>query len=347
MGRHSRVEDQDPTADSLFRNNPGPRSHPEDASQRRWDGVRTPRQAGPGWDPHPNPATGEQPWIPRTGNAGEVTTAQARRARPASQGPRPARRRAASPQATQQRPGRRQAGAEGRRPAGSRPQDTPRAAAATPRTERDEDRGDSATTTTTGTHRAIGRTRRRVAAWPIACAVLAALVAAGWFGWNWADGVLATRAEAQASDCAEGDAAIRVLADPGVTTPVAAAAKSWNDARKVVHGHCVRVDVQAVPADRVLDELLGKTGRSYVDGSAAAWVPESSSAVERLSSAKPGLIGSQPESVASGQGGDYPYVGLAQDGIDDVEQRAAQSFRAFLLDSAQRAAFTKAGLSAP
>ncbi|MEU3270459.1 hypothetical protein ABZ639_06405 [Saccharomonospora sp. NPDC006951] len=202
--------------------------------------------------------------------------------------------------------------------------------------------------TSTGSHRAVGKAaRRKVAAWPIACLVLVGLLVAGWFGWNWADGMLSNRAEAQAAECGEGDTSIRVLTAPAVTKPVSSVARQWNEARTVVHGHCVRIDVQAVRSDRVLDELLGEAGQSYVDDTTAAWLPESITVAEKLSSERPELIGSQPESIAEGPSGDYPYVALAGNGVDSVKQRAAQSFRAYLLDPANRGAFDTAGFGTP
>ncbi|MEU6641590.1 hypothetical protein ABZ863_03485 [Saccharomonospora sp. NPDC046836] len=190
--------------------------------------------------------------------------------------------------------------------------------------------------------------RRRVAAWPIACLVLVGLLVAGWFGWNWADGLVASRAEAQASTCDEGESVLRVVVTPAVVQPVAKAALEWNDARTVVHGHCVTVDVAPVKSDRVLAALVGRGGStSITSGAPAAWVPESTTWVDQLTAERPGVIGSNAESVGSGPNADYPYVSLAGDGVDSVQQRAAQSFRAFLLAPAQREHFTSAGLNHP
>lgn len=196
--------------------------------------------------------------------------------------------------------------------------------------------------TSTGTHRAVGKSSRRgVAAWPVAVLVLLVLLVLGWFGWNWADGVVQNRAQAQAADCQEGETSIQVAVAPSVQEPVARAADAWNDKRTVVHGHCVHVDVEAAASEQVLDSLL--TGSSA--GTPAAWIPESSAAIDQLSSQRPGLLGSSGRSVASGGGADYPYVTLASDEVDAVQQRAAQSFRAFLLQPQQRDGFTEAGLT--
>ncbi|PXY30156.1 substrate-binding domain-containing protein [Prauserella endophytica] len=213
-----------------------------------------------------------------------------------------------------------------------------------PATERPDAR-----TTTTGTHRAVGKAaRRRVAAWPIACVVLVGLLVTGWFGWNWADGVVASRAEAQASDCQEGDSVLRVVVAPAAAEPVTKSAMRWNDERTVVHGHCVTVDVHAAKSDRVLDALLGRgSSASLGGGTPAAWLPESASWAEKLAEGRPAIVGSQGQSVATGKQGDFPYVALAGDGVDATQQRAAQSFRAYLLAPEQREHFDEVGLSRP
>jgi hypothetical protein len=174
--------------------------------------------------------------------------------------------------------------------------------------------------------------------------VLAGLLVAGWFGWNWADGMLQNRAEAQVSDCQEGNTAIQVAVTPRVERPVQEAANRWNHARTVVHGHCVRVDVRALPSDTVLRALTSNETNA-LGGTPAAWLPESSNWVDRLTAKRPELLGSSAQSVASGPEADYPYLALACDEIDAVQQRAAQSFRAFLTAPAQAAEFTAAGLT--
>ncbi|WP_425484870.1 hypothetical protein [Amycolatopsis anabasis] len=202
--------------------------------------------------------------------------------------------------------------------------------------------------TDTGSHRAIGKAagRRKIAKWPIACVVLAALLVLGWLGWGWADGVLNSRAEAEATNCAEGDAAIRVVVTPSAEKPVAAAANRWNQARTVVHSHCINIRVEAMPSERVLNALTGRSNLDAIGGLPAAWLPEASWWVGELTTAKPELVGSRPESVASARSADYPYLGLAGKGVDDVQQRAAQAFRDYLKQPAQQADFVSAGLKA-
>ncbi|UJW30797.1 hypothetical protein L3Q67_37245 [Saccharothrix sp. AJ9571] len=198
----------------------------------------------------------------------------------------------------------------------------------------------------TGSHRAIGKRRRRVATWPIACLVLVALLGLGWLGWGWASGELNSRAEAQAASCAEGDASLRVIVTPSAEAPVKAAATRWNDAKTVVHGHCVNITVDAMASQRVLDALLGQSELTSIRGMPAAWLPETSWWISELTTKKPEMIGSPAQSVASARSADYPYLGLSGNGVDDVQKRAAQTFRGFLTEPAQQADFAAAGLTA-
>ncbi|WP_211225546.1 hypothetical protein [Amycolatopsis nigrescens] len=192
----------------------------------------------------------------------------------------------------------------------------------------------------TGSHRAVGKAaRRRVAKWPIACLVLVVLAGLGWAGWGWLDGVANSRAEAQASSCAEGDANMRVIVTPSAEQPVAAAAAKWNQANTVVHAHCVRIEVQAMPSERVLNALTGRSNIDAIGGMPAGWIPESSFWVDAVTTAKPEIIGSPAESVASSRGGDYPFLGLSGGQVDDVQKRASQVFRNFLKEPAQQGAF--------
>ncbi|SFQ58275.1 extracellular solute-binding protein [Amycolatopsis arida] len=199
--------------------------------------------------------------------------------------------------------------------------------------------------TSTGSHRAVGRTpRRRIAAWPIVCTVLVALLGMGWLGLSWADGVLASRAEAQASSCQEGDATLRVVVTPSAEQPVTAAAARWNEARTVVRAHCVHVEVEAMPSRRVLDALAGATNLDAIGGMPAGWLPESSWWISELTQNRPEMIASPAESVTSARGADYPFLGLSGEGIDVVQKHAMQSFRAFLLEPTQQADFAAAGI---
>src|SRR3954469_1788696 len=78
-------------------------------------------------------------------------------------------------------------------------------------------------TGTTGYHRAVGKKpKRRVATWPIVSGIFVILVVVGLFGWGWANKVPNSRAEAQATGCAEGDYTMKVLVAPKIEQPVAA-----------------------------------------------------------------------------------------------------------------------------
>jgi len=193
----------------------------------------------------------------------------------------------------------------------------------------------------TGHHRAVGKSaRRRIAKWPIACAVLVALVGLAWLGFSWAASESNTRAEAQAAKCTDGDSNLNVIVTPSAEKAVTAAAQRWNDAKTVVHAHCINVHVKALPSEQVLSALRGENDLAAIGGMPTAWIAESAYWVDELTVNKPELIGSPPQSVASARSADYRYLALAGNGIDDVQKRAAQSFRGFLTEPAQQADFT-------
>lgn len=198
---------------------------------------------------------------------------------------------------------------------------------------------------TTGTHRAVGRkARRRVAAWPVACVILLGLLVMGWFGWNWADGVLKGRAAARAADCAAGDISIQVVVAPVLERPVEGAAQRWNQARTVVQQHCVRVDVRSATASEVYAVLTGETDAETIGGNPTAWLPDSTRWLDALNREHPELMGSSGLPVARGEDGDYPFLALAGPEIDDTRQHAAQSFQKYLLKPAQQNSFRDVGL---
>ncbi len=198
----------------------------------------------------------------------------------------------------------------------------------------------------TGSHRIVGKKapRRRIAGWPIACAVLAALIGLGVIGWNWADSELNSRAEAQAASCSGGTSHMRILVTPSAQKPLTAAADRWNQAATVVHGQCVHVMIEAKPSSQVLDALVGRTTLDSIGGLPAAWLPESSYWVSELTTKKPEMIGSPAQSVASARSADYPFIGLTGQGIDDTVLRAAQTFREYLEQPPQQADFVAAGI---
>ncbi|MBB3664795.1 hypothetical protein FB384_003746 [Prauserella sediminis] len=202
--------------------------------------------------------------------------------------------------------------------------------------------GRHGTVTSTGSHRAVDKKpKRRIAAWPVACGVLVVLIVAGIFGWNWADGVLSNRAEAQAAACEEGESTLRVATAPAVADPVRQAAKAWNDEETVVHGHCVTVKVQPGTSSEVFTDLTGDRTR----GTPAAWIMDDTKWSDRLASDQPDRIGASPEKIASGPDGTFTYVSLAGNGVDTVQQRAAQSFRAHLTSPEQQKRFAEAGFT--
>ncbi|MBB4683679.1 substrate-binding domain-containing protein [Amycolatopsis jiangsuensis] len=203
---------------------------------------------------------------------------------------------------------------------------------------------------TTGSHRIVGRKapRRRIAKWPIAVAGLVVLVALGIVGWNWADGQLTNRAEAQAASCSGGRTGIRIVVTPQVAAPVRTAATRWNQDLTEVHGSCVRVDVQSRPAPDVFNALTGATGPAAIGGVPDGWISESPYWVTKLGQAKPDVIGSPAMSVGDGPAGNgYLFVALSSPSTDGTRQRATQSFRAFLKEPAQLADLAAAGVSGP
>lgn len=191
--------------------------------------------------------------------------------------------------------------------------------------------GEQRAVTATGHHRAIGKaaTRRRIAKWPFVAAGVVVLLVVGLLGWGWANNVVDNRAEAQAKSCPEGDSTMKVLVAPGAGPAVSAAAAKWNNARTVVHAHCVHVDVQAVPSDRVFDALTGHAGLDTIGGQPAAWIPEATDWASRLATERPDLAATPAESLTPA----YTYVCFSGPDLEAV--RAAQVFRDFLLNPAQ------------
>lgn len=186
----------------------------------------------------------------------------------------------------------------------------------------------------TGYHRAVGKAapRRRIAKWPLVAAAMITLVVVALFAWNWASNVVDTRTEAQAKSCAEGDSTMRVVVAPGAARAVSAAATKWNNARTVVHSHCVHIDVQTAPSDHAFDALTGHAGLDTIGGVPAAWIPEATDWADRLAGVRPDLVTAPAEPLTIG----YTYVCLGGPGLDEVAVRAAQVFRDFLLDPAQQ-----------
>lgn len=77
----------------------------------------------------------------------------------------------------------------------------------------------------------------------------------------------------------------------------------------------------------------------------AAWIAESTHASERLSKSDPERVATVAKPLSSTSGYRYPYIVVGGDGVDEVQQRAAQKFRDFLDESPQIATLRDAGFS--
>ncbi len=193
----------------------------------------------------------------------------------------------------------------------------------------------------TGSHRVLGEAKRGIAKWPIVAGVFVVLLVLGILGWGWADSIVANRAEAQASACAEGDSNLNVVAAPSVAPAVTAAAERWNQARTVVHAHCVHVQVQAIDDQRVLLALTGRGNLDSIGGQPAVWIPETTATITELTTARPTLLTSPAEPLAANARADYPCAVLTAEDVDEVQQRASQRFRNYLQEPAQQADFAR------
>ncbi|NIH83954.1 substrate-binding domain-containing protein [Amycolatopsis granulosa] len=195
---------------------------------------------------------------------------------------------------------------------------------------------------TTGSHRVVAEGKRGIAKWPIVAGVFVLLLVLGLLGWGWADDVLNNRAEAQASACAEGDSNLTVAAAPSVAPAVTAAADRWNRAGTVVHSHCINVQVRALDDQRVLQALTGQGNLDSIGGQPAVWIPQTTATLTELTTARPAVLTSPAESLATTADGDYPCAVLTTDTVDEVQQRAAQVFRNYLEEPAQKTDLTRA-----
>lgn len=167
---------------------------------------------------------------------------------------------------------------------------------------------------------------RRIAHWPVALVAVLALGLAGWLGWSWANSEVDSRASAQATSCTDGDSTLRVAAPREVAGQVRDAANRWNSQRKVVEGHCVRVDVATSDPQAVYSGLTGRWDSGKLGPRPEAWIASSTSQAERLTQRFPDLVGSKPEPV----NGNRSFVALSGDDVSDVQIRAAQMFRTLL-----------------
>lgn len=195
------------------------------------------------------------------------------------------------------------------------------------------------TGTATGYHRVPGQPQRRgIAKWLIASLVAVVLLGVGGFFLMWGNDVLNRKAEAEANGCAEGRRVLRVVVPPRIDGPIGEAAKRWNDSNKVVHSHCVIVEVGVAESRDVLKDLRQK---GTVRAVPAVWIPELSHLADQLAKTNPErLAGAAMPLVEGGRSANYPFVVVGGAGVDDVQERAAQHFRQFLLKPAQLSLLT-------
>ncbi|MFC6868628.1 hypothetical protein [Haloechinothrix salitolerans] len=184
----------------------------------------------------------------------------------------------------------------------------------------------------TGYHRAVGSSRRGIAKWPIAVAAVLALLALGGLGAVWANKSLNAQAEAEANSCTEGNRTLRVTTTPTIEDDVVSAAKNWNGEKPPVYSHCVTVKVTAKPSDKVLPTLR-ETGSDAVP---AVWITPSAKWAEKLAKTNPERVSSTAKPLKNAKGTYYTYVVVGGEGVDEIQQRAAQQFRDYVREVVAR-----------
>lgn len=149
-------------------------------------------------------------------------------------------------------------------------------------------------------HRALRtKVRRGIAKWPVVIVGVVALVVLGWLGWTWVGGVVERRAAAEAGECHEGEAALRVSATPGVAEAVKQVAEAWSGQRPVVYDHCIRIEVLSIDSEAVLTGLTQGWDEEKLGARPHAWIPDSMLWANRLGAQDASLLGAVPESVAA------------------------------------------------
>ncbi|MBW4721087.1 VWA domain-containing protein [Saccharothrix obliqua] len=149
-------------------------------------------------------------------------------------------------------------------------------------------------------HRALRtKVRRGIAKWPVAIVGVVVLVVLGYFAWTWVGGIVERRAAAQAGDCRQGEAPLRVAATPSVADAVRQVAEAWSEQRPVVYDHCIRVEVQAIDSEVVLQGLTQGWDEAALGERPHAWITDSMLWANRLSAQNRALLGAQPVSVAA------------------------------------------------
>ncbi|MEU4805979.1 substrate-binding domain-containing protein [Actinosynnema sp. NPDC023587] len=168
-------------------------------------------------------------------------------------------------------------------------------------------------------HRALRtKVRRGIATWPVAIVGVVVLLVLGYLAWTWVGGIVEQRAAAQAGDCRQGEAGLRVAATPSVADAVREAAESWSADRPVVYDHCIRVEVQSIDSDVVLQSLTQGWDEAKLGARPHAWVTDSMLWANRLSAQNRALLGAQPVSIAASP----VLLALPQEGAQAVQAGA-------------------------
>ena len=104
---------------------------------------------------------------------------------------------------------------------------------------------------------------------------------------------------AQAGDCNEGQALLRVAATPSVAEAVKQVAEAWSRQRPVVYDHCIQVEVQSIDSEVVLAGLTQGWDTAKIGERPHAWVTDSTLWANRLGAQNAALLGGAPESIAT------------------------------------------------
>ena len=132
-------------------------------------------------------------------------------------------------------------------------------------------------------HRALRtKVRRGIATWPVAIVGLVVLLVLGWLGWSWVGGLVERRAAAQAGDCDEGDALLRIASTPSIAEAVKLVAEAWSGTRPVVYDHCILIEVQSIDSEVVLGGLTQGWDTATIGERPHAWVTDSMLWANRL-----------------------------------------------------------------
>lgn len=200
----------------------------------------------------------------------------------------------------------------------------------------------SGTTTSTGYHRAVGREAppRGMAKWPFAILAALAVVGGGIYAVTWGSNNLGTTADAEGSGCSEGRRTLRVTAPPKLVEPLVTIGDRWNAIDPVVDAHCVLVEVDGAEQDKALKAIAEQDGVLAVP---AVWIAESSDAGDRLTESNPRRVATVAPPLKSGHGYLLPYIVINGNGVDHVQQRAAQEFRDYLSEPRATAVLKKSG----